>query len=101
MGTNTKNASVRKIINQNTLTVAVVVIVYAVLGTMLYTGATSRQLSSMLIPVSCYIVLAVSLNLVVGLLGELSLGHAGFMAVGLFSGSALGMAAAGMGRGCT
>ncbi len=86
MGTNTKNASVRKIINQNTLTVAVVVIVYAVLGTMLYTGATSRQLSSMLIPVSCYIVLAVSLNLVVGLLGELSLGHAGFMAVGLFSG---------------
>ncbi len=86
MGTNTKNASVRKFINQNTLTVTGVIIVYAVLGIMLYGGATSRQLASMLVPVSCYIVLAVSLNLVVGLLGELSLGHAGFMAVGLFSG---------------
>lgn len=86
MRTNTKNASVRKFINQNTLTVAGVIIAYAVLGIMLYGGATSRQLASMLVPVSCYIVLAVSLNLVVGLLGELSLGHAGFMAVGLFSG---------------
>ncbi len=40
----------------------------------------------MLTSVACYIVLAVSLNLVVGLLGELSLGHAGFMSVGLFTG---------------
>lgn len=86
MGTKTKNASVRKFINQNTITVACVIIVYLVLGAMLYSGATSRQIASMLVPVSCYIVLAVSLNLVVGLLGELSLGHAGFMAVGLFSG---------------
>ena len=86
MGTKTKNASVRKFINQNTITVACVIIVYLVLGAMLYSGATSRQIASMLVPVSCYIVLAVSLNLVVGLLGELSLGHVGFMAVGLFSG---------------
>ena len=40
----------------------------------------------MLISISAYIVMAVSLNLVVGLLGELSLGHAGFVSVGLFSG---------------
>jgi len=33
-----------------------------------------------------YIVMAVSLNLVVGISGELSLGHAGFMSVGAFSG---------------
>ena len=30
--------------------------------------------------------MAVSLNLTVGILGELSLGHAGFMSVGAFSG---------------
>lgn len=93
MGTNTKNASVRKFINQNTLTVAGVIVVYVVLAIMLYSGSTSRQLSAMLVPVSCYIVLAVSLNLVVGLLGELSLGHAGFMAVGLFSGCLFSIAA--------
>ena len=31
--------------------------------------------------------MAVSLNLTVGMLGELSLGHAGFMSVGAFSGT--------------
>ena len=36
--------------------------------------------------------MAVSLNLVVGLLGELSLGHAGFMSVGLFSGCLVSIA---------
>ena len=34
-----------------------------------------------------YVILAVSLNLTVGILGELSLGHAGFMCVGAFSGA--------------
>ena len=42
-----------------------------------------------LVPVCCYIVLAVSLNLLVGVCGELSLGHAGFMGVGAFSGVVL------------
>ena len=32
-----------------------------------------------------YVILAVSLNLTVGVLGELSLGHAGFMCVGAFT----------------
>ena len=52
---------------------------------LIYSGAASRQISNMLISMACYIVMAVSLNLVVGLLGELSLGHAGFMSVGLFT----------------
>ena len=42
----------------------------------------------MLVPICAYMVMAVSLNLVVGILGELSLGHAGFMSVGAFSGVA-------------
>ncbi len=38
-----------------------------------------------MVPICTYIILAISLNLVVGILGELSLGHAGFMCVGAFS----------------
>lgn len=49
-------------------------------------GFLSRAMEGYLIPVCAYIVLAISLNLVVGISGELSLGHAGFMGVGAFSG---------------
>lgn len=55
-------------------------------------GSLTRQIANMLIPISVYIVLAVSLNLVVGLLGELSLGHGGFLSVGLFSGCLVAIA---------
>ncbi len=41
----------------------------------------------LLIPMCCYIMMAVSLNLTVGILGELSLGHAGFMCVGAYVGA--------------
>ncbi len=46
----------------------------------------SRSLKGQLVPICVYIVMAVSLNLTVGISGELSLGHAGFMSVGAFSG---------------
>ena len=69
-----------------------ITVVYAVVAGLVYSGSASRQLANMVIPISAYIVLAVSLNLVVGLLGELSLGHAGFMSVGLFSGCLLSIA---------
>ena len=46
----------------------------------------SRTLKGQLIPICAYIVMALSLNLVVGVSGELSLGHAGFMSVGAFTG---------------
>ncbi len=49
-------------------------------------GMLSRSTTGYLVPICVYIVLAVSLNLVVGISGELSLGHAGFMGVGAFTG---------------
>ena len=49
-------------------------------------GDMSRSLRAQLIPICCWIVMAVSLNLVVGISGELSLGHAGFMSIGAFTG---------------
>lgn len=82
----------KKFFSKNAITLYFVAILYGVVSALLYGGAISRQIENMLIPISCYIVLAVSLNLVVGLLGELSLGHAGFMSVGLFSGCLLSIA---------
>lgn len=76
------------------LTIGIVAAAYVVVAILLYTGLLTRQISNMLISVSCYIVLAVSLNLVVGLLGELSLGHSGFMSAGLFSGCLVSIALA-------
>lgn len=78
--------------SKNVITLLFVALLYAVVTVLVFTGEASRQLSNMLIPISAYIVMAVSLNLVVGLLGELSLGHAGFMSVGLFSGCLLSIA---------
>lgn len=49
-------------------------------------GLIGRNLQGQFVPICVYMSLAISLNLVVGISGELSLGHAGFMAVGAFTG---------------
>ena len=49
-------------------------------------GMLSRSTTNLLSQIAYSIILAVSLNLVVGFLGELSLGHAGFMCVGAYIG---------------
>ncbi len=59
----------------------------AVLGIMMLTGTRfDNSLLFLLEKVAISIILAVSLSLVVGFLGELSLGHAGFMCVGAYLG---------------
>lgn len=55
------------------------------------TGNLPRSYANLLVQVAYSIILAVSLNLVVGFLGELSLGHAGFMCVGAYMGSYIAM----------
>ena len=86
----------KKLFSRDSITLYIVAAIYILVSVMLFSGSLSRQITNMLIPVSCYIVLAVSLNLVVGLLGELSLGHAGFMSAGLFSGCLVSIALADM-----
>lgn len=54
-------------------------------------GSLKRSAIGLLVPICCYMSMAVSLNLTVGILGELSLGHAGFMSVGAFSGIVMAM----------
>ena len=71
---------------RNFLTYALVILAFAILQSMSSAGAMSSSLKGMLVPICAYVVMAVSLNLTVGILGELSLGHAGFMSVGAFTG---------------
>lgn len=63
-----------------------VILAFVILWPMLSAGMISNSISGQLVPICAYVVMAISLNLTVGFLGELSLGHAGFMSVGAFSG---------------
>ena len=63
-----------------------VILAFVVVSACQSAGLLSRSVTGMLVPICCYVCMAVSLNLTVGILGELSLGHAGFMSVGAFSG---------------
>lgn len=65
---------------------SIVIAAYIIVQIMTATGSLSYSMKGMLIPICAYVVMAVSLNLTVGILGELSLGHAGFMSVGAFAG---------------
>ena len=68
------------------LTYAGVIAAFIIMSVLQSRGGLSRSLTGQLVPICCYMSMAVSLNLTVGILGELSLGHAGFMSVGAFSG---------------
>ena len=67
-------------------TYAGVTIAFVILTILRSRGMLSRSVDGMLVPICAYVCMAVSLNLTVGVLGELSLGHAGFMSVGAFAG---------------
>lgn len=55
-------------------------------------GGIGSVLEGQLIPICAYVVMALALNLVVGVSGELSLGHAGFMSIGAFAGCSVAAA---------
>ena len=63
---------------------AIVILAYIIIEIMLKTGNLSSLFSSLLVPITCYVVAALGLNLNVGVSGELNLGQAGFMSVGAF-----------------
>ena len=69
------------------LTYGIVIAAYAIMQALVMTGNISSLLKGLLVPLCIYSIMAVSLNLTVGILGELSLGHAGFMCIGAFTGA--------------
>ena len=78
--------TISKTTRSNFITYLMVIVAFVILQVMMSTGNMSSLLKGQLVPICAYIVMAISLNLVVGISGELSLGHAGFMSVGAFSG---------------
>lgn len=81
----------KKILNDknsrsNLYTYLLVTVAFVVMQILSSAGMLKSTTKGFLIPVCCYIALAVSLNLLVGVCGELSLGHAGFMGIGTFVG---------------
>ena len=68
------------------LSFAIVIIAYIIIEILLKTGNLKSLFSSLLVPITCYVVASIGLNLNVGVSGELNLGQAGFMSVGAFCG---------------
>ena len=79
--------NMKKTTRSNLITYGIVVAFYLLIQALSGGGVLNNSMKGMLVPICTYVVLAISLNLTVGILGELSLGHAGFMSVGAFSGA--------------
>lgn len=69
------------------ITYGIVIAAFVIMQILINVGEISSLFQGLMVPLCTYIILAISLNLVVGILGELSLGHAGFMCVGAFTSS--------------
>ena len=76
-----------KTLKSNLITYGIVIAAFIIVQLLISTGHVTSLMKGLLVPLCIYSIMAVSLNLTVGILGELSLGHAGFMCVGAFSSS--------------
>lgn len=74
----------RKTTKNNLITFGGTTVLAVVMAVLSAAGALNSKTAGLLIPMGIYIILAISLNLTVGILGELSLGHAGFMCIGAY-----------------
>lgn len=67
------------------LNIIAVILVFVIMQTMIASGTIGRYWQGVLVVVCINIVLAVSLNLTTGVLGQIALGHAGFMSIGAYT----------------
>lgn len=65
--------------------VALIICVYLLFSVLMYSGVLNRYYSRILVTCCINVILAVSLNLITGFTGQLSLGHSGFMAIGAYT----------------
>lgn len=66
------------------ITFVLVIAVYIVVQILVAAGAISSLMQGLLVPMCTYSIVAIGLNLCVGYLGELSIGHAASCVWGLF-----------------
>ncbi|MBE7720833.1 MAG: branched-chain amino acid ABC transporter permease [Lacrimispora celerecrescens] len=81
-----------KTLRSNLITYGIVIAAFIIVQLLVNAGQVSSLMKGLLVPLCIYTIMAISLNLTVGILGELSLGHAGFMCVGAFSSSLFSIA---------
>ena len=72
---------------KNFITYGILIAAFVFAEILISTNHISSMFKGLLVPLCVYSILAVSLNLTVGFLGELSLGQAGFMCVGAYTGA--------------
>lgn len=82
----------RKETKNNFITFGGTAVLFIVMAILSSAGKLTSSLTGILPTVGIYVILAISLNLTVGVLGELSLGHAGFMCIGAFTAGAVSLA---------
>ncbi|NLZ80312.1 MAG: branched-chain amino acid ABC transporter permease [Clostridiales bacterium] len=82
-----KNTKYSPINTKNLGILIFVLLIYLLIYFVVSQDLLLRQYRSILVLTAVNIILAVSLNLVTGFLGELSLGHAGFMMIGAYAGA--------------
>jgi len=79
----------KKIVNKKLISYlinfALLLALFVVLEVLIQTGVINRYYGGILTMIGINIILAVSLNLATGFLGQLVLGHAGFMSVGAYT----------------
>lgn len=80
-----------KTTKNNIITCAMTLGIFVILGVLSAVGILGSQYSGLLVLMGIYIILSISLNLTVGILGELSLGHAGFWCIGAYVGGAFSL----------
>lgn len=79
---------------QYAINLAVFVIFLVVVNVLMSAGVINNYFTKVIMLIGINIILAVSLNLATGYLGQLPLGHAGFMAVGAYASAIFAKAAA-------
>ena len=80
-----KSMKIKPQTRKSFITYGMVIIAFVIMQILVSTNNISSMLKDLLVPLCVYAMLAVSLNLTVGILGELSLGQAGFMCIGAYS----------------
>ena len=88
----TKAGRLSKTTKNDLITYGMVIFAYIVVRVLVSTGHVSSLIQGLLVPFCTYAIVAIALNLTVGILGELSLGHAGFMCVGAFTSAVFSLA---------
>lgn len=67
------------------LSLTLVLVAYVLFSLLSAQHVLGRKYTSLLVPICCYIVAGLGLNLNIGISGELNLGQAGFMSIGAFT----------------